>query len=68
MNANRGIIGTIVLIIIALVVLGYYNISIQSIIESRFVQENLLYVWDSIVWFVTTGFWWIVNLIKNYSK
>ena len=67
MNTTRGIISTIVLIIIALIVLGYYNISVQSIFESKFVRENLLYAWNLVTWIAANGFQWTFNFIKTYQ-
>jgi hypothetical protein len=65
MNTTRGIIGTIVLLIIALIVLGYYNINVQSVFQSPTVENNLLYAWNLLVWSVTHFFWWLVGLMHN---
>ncbi|MCX6717569.1 MAG: hypothetical protein NTU76_02745 [Candidatus Taylorbacteria bacterium] len=36
----------IVVIVIALIILGYFGFNIKDIIESEKVQNNLHYVWD----------------------
>lgn len=43
---NRGFITTIVLIVIALIVLGFFGYNIRNIINQPTVQDNLNYVWD----------------------
>ncbi|MEA1929432.1 MAG: hypothetical protein U9M92_00885 [Patescibacteria group bacterium] len=42
---ERGLIKLILLVVVALVVLGYYRVDVQNIIESDLVQRNLNYVW-----------------------
>ncbi len=49
MNTQTGFIKTILLIIIALIVLGYFGFDIRGIIESEQVQKNLFYVWSFVV-------------------
>jgi hypothetical protein len=44
---NQGLIKLILLIIIAAVVLGYFNINLRSIWNSDAVQNNLGFLWDS---------------------
>ena len=46
---QKGFIRTIILIIIALIVLGYFGFDVESIIKSEKVQKNLNYVWDIVV-------------------
>ena len=45
-NKNSGFIKLVIIIIIALIVLGYYRVDVKNIIESDLVQRNLHYVWD----------------------
>jgi hypothetical protein len=45
---KKGFIKTIILIVIALIVLGYFGFNIESIIKSEKVQANLNYVWGLI--------------------
>jgi hypothetical protein len=52
MKKNKGLIKMVVVIVIALIVLGYFGFNIKDIIESDSVQTNLQYVWG----FVKT-FW-----------
>ena len=42
---NRGLIQLILIIVIAVVVLGYFGFNIRSIVESPAVQENLGFLW-----------------------
>lgn len=45
MKGNRGLIKMVLLIVIALVVLGYFGYNLRDIIDSPTVKENLSYVW-----------------------
>jgi len=47
-----GFIKTIVLIVIALIILGYFGYNVQDIVNSPTVQKNLNYAWDIVkyVW------------------
>lgn len=49
---NKGLIKTIMLIVIGLVVLGYFGFNVRDIINSPTVQSNLSAAWDLIskVW------------------
>ncbi len=64
---GRGFITAIILIIIALILLGYFKINIQSVINGPIVQDNLSYAWQIVVstyntlynalaWFLQTYF------------
>lgn len=46
---NKGLIKMIVVIVVALIVLGYFGFNIKDIIESGTVQTNLHYVWSFVV-------------------
>jgi len=46
---KKGLIKTIVIIVIALIVLGYFGFNVEDIIKSEKVQANLSYVWGLIV-------------------
>lgn len=48
-NYKRGLVRTIIIIVIALIILGYFGFDVQSIIQSDNVQRNLHYVWDVVV-------------------
>ena len=46
MKQQQGIISTIILIIAALIILGYFHISFKSLILSPIVKTNLDYTWN----------------------
>ncbi|MDD4803938.1 MAG: hypothetical protein PHN69_02080 [Candidatus Pacebacteria bacterium] len=43
---KKGFIKTIIIIVIALIVLGYFGFDVENIIKSDKVQKNLGYVWN----------------------
>ena len=45
---NRGLIKTIIVIVIGLIVLGYFGFNIEDIIKSPNVQSNLNAAWNFI--------------------
>jgi len=49
---SHGIVGLIVVLVIALIILGYYGVNVKKIIDSPQVQENLTYAWGIVktVW------------------
>ena len=49
---GNGFIKTIVIIVIALIILGYFGYNVQDIVNSPMVQKNLNYAWDLVkyVW------------------
>ncbi len=49
LNLNRGFIKTVIVIVIALIILGYFGFDVESIIRSESVQRNLHYVWNVVV-------------------
>ena len=50
MNTKKGFIRLVILVVIALIVLGYFfNIKITDVIASPNVQANLNWLWDIIV-------------------
>ena len=53
-NHNKGLIRTIIIIIIALLILSYFGISIQSVVNSPTSQSNFSYVWGGISYVWTT--------------
>ena len=56
-NTNRGLVRTIVIVLIALVILSYFGLNLRSIINSEAFQDN----WDFL-----TGF--LANIWSNYIK
>ncbi len=50
MNTNKGFIKLIIVIVIALIILGYFfNIKITDVISAPNVQANLSWFWNIIV-------------------
>ena len=47
-TTNRGIVSTIVIIVIALLVLSYYGFNIRNTVESPTTQSNFSYVWGGV--------------------
>jgi hypothetical protein len=52
MKKNRGLIGLLILILIALIILGVYGISVRQAVQNPTAQDNVSYVWTGI-----TNFW-----------
>ena len=44
---NEGLIRFVVLLLIAVVVLGFFGISIKAVFQKQTVQENLSFVWQT---------------------
>ena len=49
MKSNRGLIKLLILILIALIVLGYYGISVRSAVQNPTTQDNISYIWTGTV-------------------
>jgi hypothetical protein len=49
MKSNRGLIQLLILLLIALIVLGYYGISVRSAVNNPTTQDNISYVWNGTV-------------------
>ncbi len=65
-DRNRGFIKFVVLIVVGILVLSYYNISIKDVAESPASQENFSYVGNilSTVWdWIQAPALWIFNTI-----
>ena len=61
-TGNRGgFIKVVILIVIVLIVLGYYGFNLKDALDSGTIKENLATFWGWIV----TGWNWLVNLIKG---
>jgi hypothetical protein len=45
MNRKGGLIRLLILIFIALIVLGYYGVSVRNVVQNPTAQDNLSYVW-----------------------
>ncbi len=62
---NRGVIGTIILIVVALILLGYFGINFRTIVDSPLVRDNLLYAWELFVNGIVAGWNWLWNFVKD---
>ena len=49
MKRDRGLIKLLILILIALIVLGYYGISVRQAVENPTTQDNISYIWTGAV-------------------
>ena len=58
---NRGFIKIILLIVVVLIVLGYYGFNLREQLDSPSIKENLLTFWNWIV----SGWTWLVDSIKG---
>ena len=69
MKGDRGFIKLILLIVIALVVLGFFGYNLRDIINSPSVHDNLAYVWDLVVrfWntFLAQPFAWLWDKVQE---
>jgi len=46
---NRGLVRTVLIVLIAILVLSYFGFDIKSIVESPLAQNNIGYVWGFVV-------------------
>lgn len=49
LRRNKGFVKAILLIVIALIVLGFFGYNLRDILNSPTVKENLSYAWELIV-------------------
>ncbi len=61
-SKQSGFISTIILIVIALVILGYFNIDVRQVLISPGVQNNLNYAWGV----VTSLFHGMIDMIVTF--
>jgi len=47
---NQGFIKIVLIIVIALIVLGFFGFNVKDIVEAPLVQNNLNYAWGLVVW------------------
>ncbi|MSU56023.1 MAG: hypothetical protein EXS51_01805 [Candidatus Taylorbacteria bacterium] len=70
MKGNRGFIKTILLIVIALIVLGFFGYNLKEIVASPTVHDNLVYVWDIVakLWntLIATPALWMWNTLSGF--
>jgi hypothetical protein len=58
---NRGLIDTIVLIVIALIILGYFNIDLKQVFTEPLVAQNLKYALSILI----TGIHYVWETVRN---
>lgn len=46
LNQKSGFVKIILIIVIALIIVGYFGLDVQEILASPVVQKNLTYAWD----------------------
>ena len=67
MKGNRGFIKIILLIVLALIVLGFFGYNLKDIVNSPDVKGNFAYVWDLLVklwnWILTPLSWVWENIV-----
>jgi hypothetical protein len=49
MRGKSGFIKTVLIIVVALVVLGFFGYNLRDIVDSPDVRDNLSYLWEIIV-------------------
>ena len=49
MKSNRGLIYMLILIVIALIILGYYGFSVRQAVQNPTTQDNISYIWNGAV-------------------
>ena len=50
MKSNQGLVKLLILILIALIVLGYYGISVRNAVQNPTTQDNVSYIWNGTVY------------------
>ena len=64
MNTNKGLIEMIIIIIIALIILGYFGFNIGNVLSSPNVQANLSWAWNVVltIWsYISAPIVWLWN-------
>jgi hypothetical protein len=49
MKSNRGLIYMLILVVIALIILGYYGFSVRQAVQNPTTQDNISYIWNGAV-------------------
>jgi len=67
--ANEGLIRFVVLLLIAIIVLGFFGISIKAVFQKQTVRENLSFVWQTTqyIWnrYLTVPAQYVWNIFYN---
>lgn len=66
---SKGFIKLILLVIVGLIVLGYFGLNIKDILASPIVKENLAYVWELVkhvwnTWLAAPAHWIWEHILK----
>lgn len=62
---QRGFIGTILVIIAALIILGYFKIDLRTVVSEPVVKDNLNYVWQLFLSGIMSGWNYIQSIIYH---
>jgi hypothetical protein len=62
-DEHTGVISTVILIVAALIILGYFHISMRAVATSPVVQDNLLFAWEIFSSMVMSLFVWLKQLV-----
>jgi len=70
MAKDRGLIKMLILILIALIVLGYYGVSVRQAVQNPTTQDNISYIWNGMVtiWnnYLSAPATYLWNIFFNY--
>jgi hypothetical protein len=61
---NRGLISAVILVVVALIILGYFRINVRAIMSAPGVQDNLKYAWEIFI----SGFTGIFQILIKYRQ
>jgi hypothetical protein len=62
---EKGFINAVILVVLALIILGYFNINIAEILDLPMVKNNLMYLWNLAVTGISQGIDYISNWINQ---
>lgn len=69
MKGNRGFIKMILLIVVALIVLGFFGYNLRDIVNKPVVHDNLAYVWGIVVYlwnsFIVAPVMWLWDKVQG---
>jgi hypothetical protein len=63
-NRGGGLIKTVLVIVIVLIVLGYFGYNLRDILDKPAVNENLSTVWN----WIETAWHWLLGLLPNRTE
>jgi hypothetical protein len=62
---HDGLVDTIVLIVVALIILGFFNIDLKEVFSAPLVTENIRYAWDLFINGIRFVIQYIADIIAN---